>query len=108
MHEIDCNQLEFLHKTLRNLLDDLEKKFGKQVITSLYRHRDTGVHGTIPVRGCDLRARNKTHANDVVLWANRYWEYDSKRPSRKVAIAHGDDDNFHIHLQTHPNTKEVK
>ena len=107
MHKIDTSQLEFIDPKLRKLLFDIEVRYGTQVITSLYRINDTGVHGTLPVRGCDLRARmGKTITNGIVNWVNKYWQYDPKRPGREVAIAHGENENFHIHLQVHPNTIE--
>ena len=107
MHEIDVAQLEFINSTLRKILFDIEVRSGKQVITSLYRRNDTGVHGTIPVRGCDLRARKHGNAISIVEWVNKYWEYDSNRPILQVAVAHGEGDNFHVHLQVHKNTREV-
>lgn len=107
MHEIDVSQLEFIHPKLRALLSDIEIRSGKQVITSLYRHNDTGVHGTIPVRGCDLRARKHGNAVSIVNWVNKYWVYDMDRPSRQVAIAHGEGANYHVHLQVHPNTEAI-
>ncbi|KKL45053.1 hypothetical protein LCGC14_2359470, partial [marine sediment metagenome] len=39
---------------------------------------------------------------------NKYWKYDLKRPKLKVAIAHGKDSNYHIHLQVSDNTTEAE
>ncbi len=108
MHLADTAQMEFIHPIMRLLLDDIEVMFGRQVITSLYRLGDTGVHGQLPLRGTDLRARRKVDAKRKIKWINKYWKYDPKRPKLKVAIAHGKDSNFHIHLQIHDNTEEKK
>jgi len=106
MHKIDIAQLEFIHPIMRELLADIEKRFGPQIITSLYRIDDTGVHGTLPLRGVDLRARKHSFGGEVVKWVNKYWEYDHERKKYKVAKDHGEDSNYHIHLQVHPNTKQ--
>ena len=108
MHLIDTTQLEFIHPIMRNLLDDIEIMFGRQAITSLYRIGDDGVHGTLPLRGTDLRARRAVDAKRKIKWINKYWKYDPERPKMKVAIAHGKDSNYHIHLQIHDNTEAIK
>lgn len=108
MHYADTIQMEFIHPILRRLLDDIEIKFGRQVITSLSRIDDPGVHGALPLRGIDLRARAVDKALEVIGWINKYWKYDPKRPRIKVALAHGKGDNFHIHLQVSDNTEEMR
>lgn len=104
MHFIDIRQLDFIHHTLRQLLGDIEAEFGVQVITSLYRMGDTGVHGTLPLRGADLRCRNNGLGLLIAKWVNERWQYDPARPELKTAIAHSKDTGFHIHLQVHPKT----
>jgi len=57
--KINIGQLEFIDKTLRHILVELEHQVGVEfIITSLYRIGDNGVHGTLPLRGIDLRSRN--------------------------------------------------
>lgn len=104
MYTIDVYQLEFIHRALRDVLKDIENEFGSQTITSLYRIGDDGVHGQLPLRGTDLRCRDKEHGKMVVDWVNEKWSYDPARPDSKVAIAHGAGSNYHIHLQVHPST----
>jgi hypothetical protein len=53
--QIDLKQLEFIDPKLREIALAVEDEFGEQVITSLYRIDDAGVHGTLPLRGIDLR-----------------------------------------------------
>ncbi len=108
MHLADTAQMEFIHPIMRRLLDDIEVMFDRQVITSLYRIGDDGVHGTLPLRGTDLRARRVVDAKRKIKWINKYWKYDPKRPKLKVAIAHGKDSNYHIHLQVSDNTTEAE
>ncbi len=106
MHYADTTQMEFIHPKMRVLLDDIELMFGKQIITSQFRIDDPGVHGTLPLRGIDLRARHVPEARKKVRWINKYWKYDPKRSKLKVAQAHGEGDNYHIHLQVNNNTEE--
>jgi len=57
---IDIGQLEFIDLKLRKILRHLEIETGYEfTITSLYRIGDKGVHGTLPLRGADLRMRNQ-------------------------------------------------
>ena len=106
MHLADTAQMEFIHPIMRLLLDDIEVMFGRQVITSLYRIGDDGVHGTLPLRGTDLRARRAVDAKRKIKWINKYWRYDPDRPKLQVADGHGKGSNYHIHLQVHDNTEE--
>lgn len=106
MFFVDYVQLQFIHPTLRRVMDDIEKRYGEKTITSLYRIGDDGVHGTLPLRGCDLRARKTVEALRIVEWVNQYWIYDPDRPHLTVAMAHGKESNFHIHLQVNNATVE--
>ncbi len=107
MHYADTTQMEFIHPLMRELLDDIEKRFGVQVITSLSRMRDPGVHGTFPLRGVDLRAWDVSKAKKLVRWVNKHWMYDLERPGLKVAQNHGEGTNYHTHLQVHNNTEAL-
>ena len=106
MHLIDTDQMsQFFYKPMLDVLTDLEIAFGPQVITSLYRINDTGVHGQLPLRGVDIRCRNIESGCLIADWLNDRWSYDNRRPWFYVAVAHGEGANFHIHLQVHPNTQ---
>lgn len=110
MHKIDIQQLEFIDERLRKIMAQIEKRCGSQIITSLYRMNEEGVHGTLPLRGIDLRCKNQRtdglDDNVLVHFVNRNWIYDPERPNMKVAIIHDVGQGRHIHLQTHPNTNE--
>ena len=108
MHKIDIEQLEFIDKKMRAMMDRIEEAFGPQVITSLSRMNDKGVHGVIPLRGIDLRCDDKSRSEALVKYLNSKLLYDNKRPKMKVAIIHDTGLGEHIHLQVHPNTKEKK
>ena len=106
MYEIDIYNLEFINSTLRTILREIEEEFGSQVITSLYRINDIGVHGTLPLRGVDLRSNRDQY--DIERYVNDNWIYDQTRPNRTVCMVHDAGQGVHIHLQVHPNTfKEV-
>jgi len=83
-------------------------------VTSFYRAGDDGVHGTVPIRGMDVRhygtrpgalaATKADGADEAAKYAasvNALWEYDHKRPNKVVAFVEDD----HLHLQVHENTK---
>lgn len=109
--KIDYKQLSFIDGDMIDILAHIESCGWEPTITSMYRVGDAGVHGTIPLRGIDIRVRGslgRMIANEVIKSVNSVWIYDPDRPEFKCAIAHGSGHNFHIHLQTHPNTREVK
>jgi len=103
---IDIAQLEFVHKTLRTMCCWLELETGLEFTdTSIFRMDDDGVHGTLPVRGIDLRMRNYIVGKVIESEINSSWEYDPNRPGKKCAKLHGEGSHMHLHLQVHPNTK---
>ena len=105
MPNIDIAQLEFIDPKLREMVAWLEKSTGFTfTITSLYRIGDTGVHGQLPVRGIDLRCRNKVVGHELEYLVNYFWLYDPTRPIKECAFLHGVGANLHLHLQVHPNT----
>ncbi len=105
--KIDIPQLKYIDKTLREILVWLETTTGLEfTITSQYRIGDTGVHGTLPLRGTDLRMRNKAAGLALENYVNSKWQYDPSRQNKVCAMLHGDGPNLHLHIQTHPNTKE--
>ena len=89
------------------VLDDLIEYTGPVMVTSLYRD-GPGVHGTHPVRGIDIRCRHPIAARAYESLVNIEWEYDTKRPEKKVALAHDVGRGYHLHLQVHPNTRKRK
>ncbi len=107
--KIDLMQLEFIDLKLRNLATEVEDRFGEKVVTSLYRIDDSGVHGTLPLRGIDLRCSTSRHGRAVEDWVNSRWLYDKDRLEKNCCKFHSNRSNngYHIHLQVHENTKEI-
>ena len=103
--KLDVGQLEFIHKTLRRILTEIEFKTGYEfTLTSLYRMGDNGVHGALPLRGADLRMRNKRLGAVVQDLINKEWLYNPDDPNKVCAILHGAGSNLHLHIQVHNNT----
>lgn len=102
---IDYKQMEFIHPMLRAVLADIEDFMDiEPTLTSLYRMEDEGVHGTLPLRGADIRCQDRDLGEEIELAINGAWQYDPKRPEMKVCIFHDTGDGPHLHLQVHPNT----
>jgi len=107
--KIDIKQLNFIDQNLRNILVWVEESTGLEfTITSIYRPGDSGVHGTMPVRGIDLRMRSPEIGREVIDLINERWMYDPLRSSMKCAILHGEKSNLHIHVQVHPKTRKAQ
>ncbi len=74
------------------------------VITSA--HRDSGIHGTNPLRALDLR--NHTLAEEDIVGIahqiNSKWVYDDEREDMIVCFRHDIGLGDHFHIQVHPNT----
>ena len=103
--KIDTKQLNFIDVSLMKVLIDAEESIGVEFIaTSLYRINDHGVHGTLPLRGFDLRMRSELVGKAIEKFINSRWFYDKKRPELKVCLLHGDGYSMHLHIQSHPNT----
>ena len=94
------------HPTLIAVLKWLRVRYhsGQIVITSAYRENDTGVHGTTPLRGFDLRSRIFNNPEAICDDINMNWVYDPNRPGKKVAILHDVGKGMHFHIQVHDNT----
>ena len=102
---IDIGQLEFIDLKLRKILRHLEIETGYEfTITSLYRIGDKGVHGTLPLRGADLRMRNQQIGEAIAKLINDTWQYNPNNPSMVCGFLHGTGSNLHLHVQVHPNT----
>jgi len=103
---IDIKQLEVLHHKLRTMLLWLEEETGfESTETSSRRIGDSGVHGTDPTRGYDLRCRDEMVGKAIETFINDNWEYDPSRKDKKCAKLHGVGSALHLHLQVHPSTK---
>jgi hypothetical protein len=103
--KIDIAQLEFIDINLRTILLWIEGRTGLELtITSLYRIGDSGVHGQLPLRGCDVRMRNPVIGDNYSEMINTYWKYDPSRPELKCALLHDSGSGLHLHVQVHPNT----
>jgi len=104
----DIKQLEYVHPKLRKLIVWLEDTTGLEFTeTSRFRIDDDGVHGTLPVRGIDLRCRITTIGKSIEDLINTAWLYDHTRLNKRCAYLHGKGRNLHLHIQVHPNTKEL-
>jgi hypothetical protein len=103
--KIDILQLEFIDSNLRSIVMMVESKFEVEfTITSLYRIGDDGVHGTLPLRGIDLRCRDLDFGDMVAKYINDKWIYDPDRPHKNCAWCHDTGRGLHLHFQSHPNT----
>lgn len=104
---IDIKQLEFIDQTLRNILIELEAFTGFDfVITSMFRIGEaSSVHGQLPLRGIDLRIRDKIIGTAIENSINDLWRYDPARPDMHCAILHGEGSNLHLHVQSHHNSE---
>lgn len=103
--KIDIDQLEFIDRTLRDLILWLDESTGTEsTITSLYRIGGSGVHSVLPLRGIDRRTRDEGDGRLLETHINNNWSYDPSRPDKKCAKLHGEGYNLHLHIQVHPNT----
>ena len=105
MTRIVIQDLEFIDSTLREIFHDLEQFMGELTITSLYRIGDNGVHGSLPLRGIDVRCREKAQGNLAESYLNGLWAYDPDRPDMNVCLWHDVGLGAHLHLQSHPKTE---
>jgi len=105
---VDIQELKFIHPMLRDILVNLEKTTGVEfTITSIYRIDDTGVHGTLPVRGIGLRMRSSILGEEIHDGINDAYQYDPQRPKLKCCILHGEASNLHLHIQVHDRTRRI-
>ncbi len=101
-------QLKFIDYDLRVMLHETEKETGVELTdTSLYRIDDPGVHGQLPLRGIDVRMRDRLIGKAFEEHINARWTYDPSRPKLKCAKLHGEGANMHLHTQTHHNTVRI-
>jgi len=102
--KIDYKQMKFIDPLLILIVSEFEEEYGCKVVTSLYRIGDSGVHGTLPLRGIDIREKNQTIGHAMEEWINSRWIYDPKRSNKKVCVYHDTGSGYHLHCQVHPDT----
>ena len=94
-------------------LDEISKAiFNKEIfITSLFRKKadDTGLHEV--GRASDLRTENYYTRLQITIFVfiiNNIFVYDDKRRNMNVAVYHQvPGSTWHLHIQVHPNTKQL-
>ena len=97
------------HSKLIGMAEWVTVRYSNVVFTSAYRRGDTGVHGTIPCRGLDIRSWIYEDPQSIVDDINAHWRYDPlKRPEMMCAILHNVGQGEHIHLQVHDNTQYLR
>ena len=107
--KIDVGQNDLFHPKLQEILEWMEDSIGVEFLnTSNYRPDDDGVHGTIPLRGWDLRMRSETVGQAIADHVNDEWEYDPARPDYACVVLHGHGEGgLHLHVQVHDNTRRL-
>lgn len=96
-----------LDPKLQEIAEWAKDNWGLDIITSGYRPGDTGVHGQQPVRGLDLRCRDRQVGEMVEALINSKWKYDPNRPNMNCCLFHDIGQGIHLHLQVHPNTVKM-
>ena len=102
--------IENYHPILIELVLWILQRYYNITFTSGYRDGDTGVHGTRPCRGLDIRSSGIKQGNldvdagTVCTKINSAWQYDPERPDKTCAVLHDTGKGVHIHLQCHKNT----
>ena len=93
------------HHTMMDVFKYMIKEFPtvQWVITSTYRAKSKGVHGTLACRGLDLRSRHLPLSvqRTIEKTINDAWEYDFERPGKQVCMLHGEAVHFHIQVHNH-------
>ena len=96
-----------MHPMLQEVAEAVKKRFGLNIITDGLRPGDEGVHGTTPLRGVDLRCRDKLIGKHIETWVNMRWQYDPKRPKKQCCWCHDTGRGLHLHFQVHPSTIRI-
>lgn len=105
--KILIKDLDTLHveEKLQRIYRDLRAEFPSlKTITSAFRPGDPGVHGVLPLRGIDIRCRDRAIGQYAAAHLNSRWSYDPSRPHLHVALYHDAGSGYHLHLQSHPLT----
>ena len=118
------------HHKMIGLAEWVTVRFSEVMFTSAFRP-GTGVHGTDPCRGLDIRSWIYNDPKKVVSDINTHWIYDPKRPEKKCAVLHaicpkcGHNNSapyhekcdkcgtnikyyFHLHMQVHDRTQYLR
>ncbi len=108
--KIALSQLAFVDPKLRGMALAAEASFRVEFeVTSLFRIGDTGVHGTMPLRGIDLGCKVQAFGDLVAAFINDRWTYDPTRPEKMCCTCHATNNGgLHLHLQSHPNTMRIR
>ena len=114
-HNIRIKNADVLHSLMSCRYDPLlieiliwvAKTYGL-CITEGWRPKrhENDLHGTIPVRACDLRFwfYPPDEAVRIEREINERWTYDPTRPHKQVARIHDVGNGKHFHIQVHPKT----
>jgi hypothetical protein len=73
--------------------------------SKLIYSKDSGIHGTDPLRAFDLRSYIYKSPKNIENRINSVWTYDYERPQYNVAKYHDTGLGVHFHIQVHDNTK---
>jgi len=108
---INYENRDHWHPLLKELVKDVEDMLKaitgtEPTLTSDYRPGDKGVHGTIPLRGADVRCHDQHVGEKVAGKMNQQWEYDHARRWMVCVIFHDVGQGAHLHCQVHPNTRK--
>lgn len=101
------------HPILLDVNEWIYGRYGVVVLTSAYRAKkiypkDSGMHATNPLRADDIRVWVYATPYDLLEKdINDNWQYDPKRPEKKVALIHDTGQGIHGHIQVHPNTVRI-
>ena len=105
----DYLQHDYVDPILRELLHYIELRYGFEFTqTSGYRINDSGVHGTLPLRGWDLRCWDYDVGMLIAKQVSSVWQYDYKRPELPCVKYHKTKNGgWHLHVQVHQSTKRL-
>jgi len=94
---------------LHDILDQINSRFGEKKITAIHTMCDNGLKADGIVHGVTFRCLTESHGKLIVDWINNNWVYDKSRPAIKCGSLHRNgSDDYHINLQVHNRTEEVK
>ena len=101
----DFMQMSLCDPILKGLLFWLEDSTGLEFTeTSGHRPGDSGVHGTNPARGKDLRMLDVGIGYAIESYIRHNWTYDTDRPHLNCALLHDSGSGMHLHIQVSANT----
>ena len=97
------------HPKLIEVLLWLTVRYSTIILTSAYRlkkihPKDSGIHGTVPLRAFDLRSAVFPDPQKIADDINAHFVYDPERPELKVCVYHDTGQGRHFHIQVHQRT----